>query len=104
MIPFVHTMTTAEPVHRLVQFAGSSWSRGCLMSVVPIFPLVEVAVVLTERGGLSLAEFTPRGQAFPLPMSRLRRRLAPGTAVREAPLDAAVRAAATALGRPLPPS
>jgi len=62
-----------------------------------------VSVVLLERVEMFLAEFNPKWEMFTLPMSRLRRRLAPGTPVREAPLDAAVRAAAKALGRPLGP-
>ena len=73
------------------------------MSASSDFPSVEVSVVLLERAGMLLAEFNPRWEMFTLPMSRLRRRLAPGTPVREAPLDAAVRAAAKALGHPLAP-
>jgi hypothetical protein len=65
------------------------------------FPLVEVAVVLVERADLFLAEYNPRWEAFTLPMSRLRRRAAAGA---ESAQDAAVRAAAKVLGRPLAPS
>jgi hypothetical protein len=71
------------------------------MSASSDFPSVEVSVVLLEREGMILAEFNPKWEMFTLPTARLRRRLAPGTPVREAPLDAAVRAAAKALGRPL---
>ncbi|SRR6266536_552890 len=73
------------------------------MSASSDFPSIDVSVVLLEWAGMVLAEFNPRWEMFTLPMSRLRRRLAPGTPVRETPLDATVRAAAKALGRPLGP-
>jgi hypothetical protein len=68
------------------------------------FPVVEVAVVLVERADLFLAEYNPRWEAFTLPMARLRRRQGGAGVTVESALDAAVRAAAKVLGRPLPPS
>jgi hypothetical protein len=65
------------------------------------FPQLEAAVVLIERAGKILAEYNPKWQCFSLPVSRLRRRLGAGEPTRETPLDAAVRTAAQALGRPL---
>jgi hypothetical protein len=73
------------------------------MSAASDFPLVEVAVVLVERAGLLLAEYNPKWDAFGLPAARQRRQTVPGEAG-ETSQDAAVRAAAKALGRPLPPS
>jgi hypothetical protein len=72
------------------------------MSAASEFPQVEVSVVVLERAGMLLAEFNPRWEMFSLPMARLRRRLGLGEASREAPAEAALRAAAKALGRPLP--
>jgi hypothetical protein len=66
------------------------------------FPQVEVSVVLLERAGLFLVEFNPKWARFTLPMARLRGRALPGGCVREKPVEAAVRAASLALGRPLP--
>src|SRR5687767_9862996 len=66
-------------------------------------PGVEVAAVLVRSGGRILAEYNTRWKAFALPMARLEARTGSGLAVPELPLDAAVRAAVTALGRPLPP-
>src|SRR5262250_2384570 len=63
---------------------------------------VDVSVVLIERSGLLLAEANQKWGSFSLPQARLRRRPGPGVGERKAPLDAAVRAAARALGRPLP--
>lgn len=73
------------------------------MSAASEFPQVEVAVVVLERAGMLLAEFNPKWEMFTLPMARLRRRPSVGEAHREAPAEAALRAAAKALGRPLPP-
>ncbi len=74
------------------------------MSAELDFPQVEVSVVVLERGGLLLAEFNPNWKTFTLPMARLRRLHQVGGPSHESPMDAAVRAAATALGRPLPPA
>ena len=79
----------------------SDCSRDYAMSNSSDFPCVEVSIVLLERDGMILAEYNPKWETFSLPMSRLRRRLAPGTPVRETPLEAAIRAASKALGRPL---
>ena len=74
------------------------------MSAASEFPQVEVAVVVLERAGMILAEFNPKWEMFTLPMARLRRRPGVGEEHREAPGEAALRAATKALGRPLPPS
>src|SRR5688572_19902230 len=68
------------------------------------FPQIETSVVLIERAGKILAEYNPKWQSFSLPVSKLRRRLGCGEPTRETPLDAAIRAAARAMGRPLSPS
>jgi hypothetical protein len=74
------------------------------MSAESEFPQVEVSVAVLEREGLVLAEFSPNWKMFTLPMARPRRRPAVGGPIREEPLEAAVRAAAIALGRPLAPT
>src|SRR5437899_3355023 len=71
------------------------------MSASEEFPQVEVSVVLLERARMLLVEFNPKWEAFTLSMARVRR-LAVGGAVREKPLETAVRAATKALGWPLP--
>lgn len=72
------------------------------MSAAQEFPQVEVSVVVLERAGMILAEFNPKWEVFTLPMARLRRRPGVGEEHREAPSEAALRAATKALGRPLP--
>jgi hypothetical protein len=71
------------------------------MSAASEFPRVEVAVVVLERAGMVLAEFNPKWEMFTLPMARLRRRPGLGEASHETPAEAALHAAAKALGRPL---
>ncbi len=68
------------------------------------FPQVEVAVVVVARAHLYLAEYNPHWKTFTLPMTRLRRRTIPGMSPRESPEEAALRAAAESVGRPLPPN
>jgi hypothetical protein len=74
------------------------------MSTESPFPQVEVAIVVIERAGLFLVEYNPNWHSFTLPATRLRRRPAGVVITPEPPLDAAARAAAQALGRPLPPN
>jgi hypothetical protein len=73
------------------------------MSAPADFPEIEVAAVVIERAGLYLAEYNPGWEVFTLPTARVRRRSGPGGRTPELAAHAALRAAAKALGRPLPP-
>ena len=67
--------------------------------------MVEVVAVLLTRNGHVLTVFNPRWGAFTMPMTKRRTWNDPAAGGRrdEAPQQAAVRAAAEALGKPLPP-
>src|SRR5215207_5107700 len=92
-----------DPRMRLSVRSTLSTRRRCFMSAESDFPLVEVTIVLLERAGLLLAEYNVKWDTFSLPAARLRRQALPGDAG-ETAQDGAVRAAAKALGRPLPPT
>src|SRR5690348_5975794 len=81
----------------------ASLLRSRLMPAASEFHQVEVAVVVLVRAVLILAEFNPKWEMFTFPMARLPRRPGVGEEHREGPSEAALRAAATVLGRPLPP-
>jgi hypothetical protein len=69
-----------------------------------LYPLVDVVVLLIGRDGRLLLDYNEPWSAFCLPITKLRELPATvpnGEGGREAPMDAAVRAAVEVLGAPL---